>query len=609
MIYFELVEQSLSNRGNIVPMSEIRTAPRDFEAYVSMFGFSHEILDHIAITKSVKDFAGLYHANQIIIDFDNQDQEQSRQSAIKFIQRLLGYGCTPDNLRIYFSGGKGFHISMPDKLFGGINPAKDLPYKIGSYVELLTAELPDIDRGIYNPNRIIRLANSRHKSGFYKIPISAKELFDLHIDEIKKLAEQPRPDFTPAKKLSDILHIKGLSQIAPAPPKATAKPERDGDRDFFAPANQGGRNNAYLRQAIRLFAHSELGASEIQTIIENANQASNDPLDHTEIKSVIRQAQNYVAAKITPEKEQGTSGKLFAELIPEWLESIARGKKHYSLLIPEIDKDLRHNLEGKLIPIMGKGGSRKSLYAQNVLIYNAVKYGARGIYSNMEMGNVPLMNRAIDILLEPEKFNASFEIEIEELKTPGFAKEALEGYVAPQLADKFIFLDTSAMTAEDYDKVLERETERNGKIDFLVVDGLSMMGGSGGETEVYSRNTKELKELAKKWRVCVLLLCHVTKEPDKTVRDLAPYVRGSEKILDNADCYISLSLCIDPRTGNQDEPEYIDSKGYIHFYNKRMTGRTFRSIYNLDPERLKIDHSPENPEAYEYVKRKSSNPF
>lgn len=614
MIFYELVEKNIANRGNLVPVSEIKSTPRDFVAYVSMFGYAKDVVDYYNLNidpetkkKSIGGYKGLHYCNQIIIDIDNENNlEGSRQSAIALLKRLLEYGCTADNLRIYFSGKKGFHISLPAELFGGINPATDLPAQIKSYVQNLTKGLNDIDLVIYNTNRIIRLPNSLHKdTNLYKIPLYPNELTDLSIDDIKMLAVYPRVDFRPLKRLSEITVNKKLIELHQ--PEQKQQQEREYlTGDFFAPPTQGERNNTYLKQSIRLFANTELTPKEIYQLISNTNQAAPNPLPEPELKQVVKQAYSYVKNKIAPTKEERkTQTKLFIDIVPEWLESIARKEKRFSLLFEELDKDMRHNLEGKLIAIMGKGGSRKSLYSQNILMYNIIHHGARGIYSNMEMGNIPLFSRTVDIMLESENSNSSFSLEIEELSKPGFAREVLEKHIAPIMADKFIYLESSSMTADDYNKILEVETERHGKIDFLVVDGLSMMGGKGSETESYSRNSKELKDLAKQWNICIPLICHVTKEARKEYRDLSPYVRGSEKILDNADAMISLSQCIDPLTLTLDEPEYLTGKGYLHYYNKRGSGRTIRKIFNFNETRLTISECFDDPNTYEFEKKKS----
>ncbi len=156
------------------------------------------------------------------------------------------------------------------------------------------------------------------------------------------------------------------------------------------------------------------------------------------------------------------------------------------------------------------------------------------------------------------------------------------------------------MQAKDYDKLVEDITRRHGKIDILVVDSLSKMGGVGDETQRYSDNTRDLKTLAIKWDLCVLLLCHVTKACEKWYRDCSKYVRGSEKILDDCDFYISMSQVIDITESNPDAVEFLQEIGIIHYYNKRGTGKTIKKVFEFNPLRLRMKESHESPGIYEY---------
>jgi replicative DNA helicase len=150
------------------------------------------------------------------------------------------------------------------------------------------------------------------------------------------------------------------------------------------------------------------------------------------------------------------------------------------------------------------------------------------------------------------------------------------------------------MTYEHYRKAIEKVTETTGKPSILVVDGLSMMGGKGTETEVYSRNSADLKELANEENIFIILICHVSKGAEKHTRDLSRNIRGSEKILDNCDFYMTMSQIQD-----LSNPEtYVQDKGFISFYDKRGSGKTVDLLFNFDPKRLWLLNSPEDPKQY-----------
>ena len=163
--------------------------------------------------------------------------------------------------------------------------------------------------------------------------------------------------------------------------------------------------------------------------------------------------------------------------------------------------------------------------------------------------------------------------------------------------------------SEDFDKLLKKAKKANGVVDMLVIDGLSMMAGVGGETESYTANSKELKDLAKHHNVYIPLICHLSKGADKHTRDIQKYIRGSEKILDNVDFVIQMSLIIDEFKSSKDNVEYERDRGFIKFFNKRGSGNTVNVIYNFDPTKLLISESGEDPNSLTEPKTKTKFEF
>ncbi len=111
-MFRELVENSITNRGLIVPVGKIAPVAANFLRYCSLFMFGTDIQAHVKTQKSVRDFKGKVYCEAVWIDVDyEKDVNQAKLSAIQVIKRLNGeYGVNPDHLFIYFSGKKGFHI-------------------------------------------------------------------------------------------------------------------------------------------------------------------------------------------------------------------------------------------------------------------------------------------------------------------------------------------------------------------------------------------------------------------------------------------------------------------------------------------------------------------
>ncbi len=144
---------------------------------------------------------------------------------------------------------------------------------------------------------------------------------------------------------------------------------------------------------------------------------------------------------------------------------------------------------------MGYGGTKKSLYGLNICLKNMGITDEVNIYSTMEMSVPQLINRIIDheVYVEGQPLNAN------ELVTKNYRKDVNEGrlflnQLSKAIGNKIQITQNSRMTYESYKVCIQKVKEIAGMPAILVVDGLSMMGGKGTETEVYSRNSADLKD-------------------------------------------------------------------------------------------------------------------
>lgn len=99
-----------------------------------------------------------------------------------------------NHLRINFSGNKGFHIEIPDVLFGGFVPSANLPRLHSAIAYQLALGFEDaVDMDIYYTIGLIRIENTVHgTSNLYSIPLTYEEATKLTIEEIKAMAASVR---------------------------------------------------------------------------------------------------------------------------------------------------------------------------------------------------------------------------------------------------------------------------------------------------------------------------------------------------------------------------------------------------------------------------------
>jgi len=580
-MYVELVERSVNNRGNIVPISKAGKMSRDYEAYTSLFPFDKNILPYVELHGTIKGYSGEHACLFLCIDIDNEnDLEGSRHSTLQVIDRLNSiYNISPDELFIYYSGNKGFHVYLCDRLLGIHGRYfESIGSKCKNYIKDTFGGIANIDTVIYEDHRLIRIPNSKHaKTGRYKVEITLDEL-NLGIENIKEISMAPREAnrkilYTDIQK-SEKLFNDFLSYLSGT--KATEYGAKDSD-GFWGVMPAGNRNSGYHKQACSLFKNSTFSEPVVFDIISSLNKSSTEPLLVEEITSIVRSA-----AKVRVQVEQKFKLYTFQDAIPLWLDSIKPEKNRLTLVFEELEKEMRGKLRGKVCDIIGYGGSKKSLFAQFVALSN-ITSGQRVLYSTMEMSVANLMERTINMTLEPEQYSASLELEIIDKHDHEYVVRALEENASPILGDKLWMADAGSMTCDGYDEMIKEIVARTGMVDVLVVDGLGMMGGAGEETARYSQATKELKDLAKKWNMFVILICHISKGEDRECRDLSKAVRGSEKIIDNCDFYISMAQ---HKMTTEGMPDYNNKYGNIRLVNKRGSGKVIDIFYELDTRSL-----------------------
>lgn len=142
------------------------------------------------------------------LDFDSRGHvEKAKSDLIQVINILTTeYGVSLDDLQIFISGGKGFHLVIDRRLLGSEKGDNFLPLIYKSMVnDLFPVKgevFASIDRSLYCMKRgkMFRLPNvRREENGRYKVPITFEELTTLDIDDLMELADAPRLDFPVSK--------------------------------------------------------------------------------------------------------------------------------------------------------------------------------------------------------------------------------------------------------------------------------------------------------------------------------------------------------------------------------------------------------------------------
>ncbi len=170
------------------------------ECFLSHFQFPDEFRQHLKTTGSTKGYAGPTWVEWLIFDIDvegdiDEALKQARQLAAWLVNR---FKIEPDDVMIFYSGSKGFHIALRSLLWDG-QPAVEFHRYARQFAEVLAANAEvKIDTGVYARVNLLRAPNSRHKkTGRFKVQLTFDELQTLTPDEIFVIAENPRKGWIP----------------------------------------------------------------------------------------------------------------------------------------------------------------------------------------------------------------------------------------------------------------------------------------------------------------------------------------------------------------------------------------------------------------------------
>lgn len=180
--------------------------------YVSTIFYNQKHFDDFQKSKSV---AGIRDVttNKIWFDFDEKDDpEVARKDAIEVVKRLKKNKVPEENIQIWFSGHKGFHIIVPLDRELTIDQVKKLIF--GKYA----VGISSLDPSVYLPTQVLRIENSKHgTTGLYKVQLTEDEL-NSDIESIRDIAkENQQIEPTEPKPLPESFY-----QIKPAEPTVIA---------------------------------------------------------------------------------------------------------------------------------------------------------------------------------------------------------------------------------------------------------------------------------------------------------------------------------------------------------------------------------------------------
>lgn len=390
MPYIELAIGSPRKRGLLIPLDNlpdiIAVEGQQQAVYRSVYTYYDDAIEYQKIHRSLREFMGLRGLDLIPIDIDKgtDSHDYTLQRTQGCVLNLYELGLSDENFHIFFSG-TGYHIVLHADVFH-LSPSKDMPFVLK---ETMKNILDDIDCSIYNRTGIYRVEHSlNNKKGYYKIPLTSKELFNLSAQDIHLIATDRRIDFQYNEiygegELEDhvIKHIPRIRTL-----QATAEPKDIVPcvQKLFANGPvQGKRNNTILRLASHFARHgfpSEIAKAGI--LHWNFNT-----LDENVVTKIIEDVYNRgykygcndfilkdlcnPRCKYYRNKDYLVEVKTASQMqksLEERMTTDYQGRcLHLDKLFGLVDKEVIV-YPGELITIFGPTGANKTTLAQNIVL-------------------------------------------------------------------------------------------------------------------------------------------------------------------------------------------------------------------------------------------------
>lgn len=185
MTRYVRIAKGLNDKGRLVKpeaVADMTGSKEDY--YASMYYYTDEHKKTFDTTGTIAGITDVV-TDKLVLDFDcKQDQELARKDALVAVQRLRQYNVPENDIEIYFSGNKGFHVAVT--LSRTLTPTQAQSLALNKFGQGLAT----LDRSLYNPSRVLRVPGTLHPTTkLYKIPLTLEQLTDAPMDTIKEVAK------------------------------------------------------------------------------------------------------------------------------------------------------------------------------------------------------------------------------------------------------------------------------------------------------------------------------------------------------------------------------------------------------------------------------------
>lgn len=155
----------------------------------------------LSVSKLVEDLTheekmDLTYAGPMYFDWDSKEETVIIDKVNAFLDKLEELKVDLTSCRLFATGGKGYHLEVPQEVFMDKVPPKGVKGLPGIYKEVALALIVDtLDLRIYSAQRgrMWRTVNKQRENGRYKVPITVTEMRTMTPQLCRDLTSAPRP--------------------------------------------------------------------------------------------------------------------------------------------------------------------------------------------------------------------------------------------------------------------------------------------------------------------------------------------------------------------------------------------------------------------------------
>lgn len=139
------------------------------------------------------------YRGDLYFDFDAATLDEVIPQFKRFLSKLEEIGVTLDQCQLYASGGKGFHITVPQACFTLKANPRGYQYLPAIYKEIANELFVNtLDLRVYTARRgrMWRTAGVKRPNGQHKVPLTVVEAKDITPESYLEATANPRPYFT-----------------------------------------------------------------------------------------------------------------------------------------------------------------------------------------------------------------------------------------------------------------------------------------------------------------------------------------------------------------------------------------------------------------------------